>query len=426
MWFHAKMMTRQKPARIVLTLAAVICVAVLASSRTFYNEALSDAFFAATLGSIVILHLRVVRKWADLLGVAFGAAAMAFVCFTQLHFPYHLMAWLSFAGLSSFGILAVRLIWEDRDRTLLLCAWFPAILFVASDYFASTMLMWTGAMHPKTLDLYILMFDSSVHAQPAFYVGRIYALHPWIHTASLAAYVFLSVPIAMVYAGRLVRYREKALSAIAAFVIAGPLGIAFYNLFPAAGPRNLLGRAFPFFPPPYQTLVRLILEPVRIIGPRNAMPSLHLAWTLLAFWYSRRLSKIEQSIAFMFLALTAFATLGTGEHWLGDLVVAFPFALMVRALCEYRLPMTDVRRRAAFVFGLGATLSWMLLLRYCTKLFWTSPIVPWSLILGTVALTSIRENLLGRSELESLEGAVPAVERETASPAANTETAPAT
>lgn len=425
MWSRAQMMTRQKPVKIVLTLAAVTCVAALASSRTFYNEALSDAFFAATLGSIVILHLRVVRKWADLLGVAFATATIALVCFTQLHFPQHFMAWFSFAGLSSFGILAVRLIWEDHDRALLLCAWVPAILFVASDYFASAMLLWTGAMHPKTLDLYILMFDSSLHAQPAFYVGRIYALYPWIHTASLAAYVFLSVPIAMVYAGRLVRYREKALSAIAAFVITGPLGIVFYNFFPAAGPRNLLGRAFPFFPPPYQTLVHLVLEPVRIIGPRNAMPSLHLAWTLLAFWYSRSLSKIEQSIAFMFLTLTAFATLGTGEHWLGDLVVAFPFALMVRALCEYRLPITDVRRRAAFVFGLGATVSWMLLLRYCTKLFWTSPIVPWSLILGTVALTSIRENLLARSQLENLEEAVPSILRQVPSPAPDTETAPA-
>jgi hypothetical protein len=383
--------------KIALTALAVACTAKLVFSRTFYDEALIDAFFALALGSIVILHFRVFPKWRDALLVAGGTLAMALMCFRLLHFSHAVMPWFSFAGLSSVLVLAVRLIWTD-DRRLLLYAWVPAVLFVASEYFASTMLQWTGDAHPRTLDIYLLMFDSSLRFQPAFLAGQLYAMHSWLHNVSLIAYIGLAIPITVVYAGRLARYREKALPAMIAFLITGPVGILFYNLFPVSGPRALFGHRFPFIPLPYERLVRVILEPAAIAGVRNGMPSLHLAWTLLAWWYSRKLSPIERAIAFLFLGLTAFATMGTGEHWLADLVVAFPFALMIRALCAYELPLNDARRRTAFLFGLVATLAWMLLLRYCTRLFWTSPVVPWSLIAGTLALTTIRQGILARAE----------------------------
>jgi hypothetical protein len=44
----------------------------------------------------------------------------------------------------------------------------------------------------------------------------------------------------MVYAGQLRRGREKAFPAMAAFLIAGPIGILFYNLFPALGPTHIV------------------------------------------------------------------------------------------------------------------------------------------------------------------------------------------
>jgi hypothetical protein len=383
--------------KVALTALAVACTAKFAFSRTFYNEALIGPFFALALGSVVILHLRLVPKWRDVLYVAVGTAAMAFVCFQLLHFPHAVMAWFSFAGLASFLVLATRAIWQ-HERRLLLYAFVPALLFVASEYFASTLLEWTAAAHPRTLDEYLMMFDASLRFQPAFVAGRIYAQVPWLHTISLIAYIGLAIPVTMVFAGRLVRDGKRAFPAIVAFLITGPIGILFYNLFPIAGPNFLFGHSFPFSPLPYEKLVRVILEPVAIAGARNGMPSLHLAWTLLAWWYSRKLSPIERSIAFLFLGLTAFATLGTGEHWLADLVVAFPFALMIQALCSYQLPFNDARRRAAFLFGLFTTLGWLFLFRYCTRLFWTSPVVPWALIAGTLVLTTIRQRILARAE----------------------------
>jgi hypothetical protein len=169
------------------------------------------------------------------------------------------------------------------------------------------------------------------------------------------------------------------------------MGFLFYNLFPACGPLYVFGQAFPFHPLPMAILSRLTVKPAAFPGLRNAMPSLHLAWTLQAWWYSRGLSWIERLVAFAFLALNAVATLGTGEHWFVDLIVAFPYALMIQAICAYHVPWKDPARKAALFLGLGGILGWMAVLRYGTELFWTSPIVPWALSAATIALVSLRQ-----------------------------------
>jgi hypothetical protein len=380
--------------KIALSVLAVLAMAYFATSRSFYDDVLANAFFAIELGSLSILLFRLSPKWSNAAYVAGLLLAFGFIDFELRHFEHFVMAWFSFLGLASFAVLVIRVIW-DNDRELLKYACATAFIFTASEYCASSFLLLTTRLHPKALDLYLMLFDGSLgRVQPVFLFGRLYVIHPWLHTVSLAAYIGLAVPITMVYTGRLVRFGKKALAALAGFVIAGPLGVTLYNIFPAIGPRALLGNDFPFHPIPHALLPQVVLGSVALPGWRNAMPSLHLAWTLLAWWYSRGLSKTERAIAFAFLALTAFATMGTGEHWLADLVVAFPFALMVQAICAFELPIKDARRQAAFFFGLFATFTWLALLRYGTRLFWTSPIVPWSLIAGTLALTTLRQQIL--------------------------------
>jgi hypothetical protein len=379
----------------LLTAIVVASAGALAFSPQFYTQAMMDAFFGVALGSVVILHLRLCWKYLDLLLLAGGTILIGAVDFRMLHYRPRVMAWFSFLGITSLLIMAVRTIWAPQ-RKMLLYTWVPPALFVASDYFASTMLEWTAAAHPKTLDLYLLSFDGSLRIQPAYVVGRLYALHPWLHVASLLAYIGLAVPIAVVYAGRLVRFKDKAFPAMLAFLITGPVGIVCYNLFPACGPAHLFP-GFPFHQFPTADLPRLILEPVTVVGPRNAMPSLHMTWTLLAWWYSRGLSWWERAIAFAFLAFTVVATLGTGEHYFADLVVAFPFALMIQALCAYSLRWKDARRLTPFSFGLLVTLGWFIALRYSPEIFWTSIPVPWALAAGTIALSSLRQAELDRA-----------------------------
>src|SRR5262249_28724985 len=161
----------------------------------------------ALLG-ITIIHLRIRPKWQDALMISGGAAFFSLVDFGLLHYEPKFVSVLSITGLSSFAILVVRSIWQ-RERRIILYAWIPAGLLVASDYFASTMLQWTSAAHPKTLDLYLLYFDGCLGLQIAFAVGRYYATQSWFHNFSVIAYVALAIPITMVYAGRLVRFGTK-------------------------------------------------------------------------------------------------------------------------------------------------------------------------------------------------------------------------
>jgi hypothetical protein len=385
-------------AKVALTLLLLACAGASAFSNQFYREAMVDSFFAFALASVLILHFRVQPEWFDALLVLAFTLLFATVDFRFLHFAPKVMAWFSFAGLSSLLVLGIRAVWAEKGATrrMLLYTWVPAVLFVVSDYFASNMLEWTTAVHPKTLDLYLLSFDYSLRVELASLAGRMYALHSWLHNPSLLVYVGLAIPITVVYAGRLVRFKERAFPSMLAFLITGPVGVLFYNIFPACGPHALFQQGFPFHPFPMAQASRLLLEPLAVAGPRNAIPSLHLAWALLAWWYSRGLSWFERLIAFLFLTFTVFATLGTGEHWFVDLIVAFPFALMIQGLCAYSLPWKDSRRLSAFFSGLLGTLAWLIMLRFGAKFFWTSPVIPWVLAAATVVLTGVRQARLDK------------------------------
>lgn len=377
-----------RAAKILLTLVFVAVAAAFGTSAQFYNESLSSAFFAIALISVVIIQLRVGGFWPDVLGLLGLTALFAIIDFRFLHYTPHIMAWFSFVGLSSLLLLALRMVWaEGNRRTLLLLAFVPALLFVTSEWFASDMLELTEKLHPRTLDLYLYSFDGSLRVQFPFLMGQAYAMWPWFKIFGELFYVGLPIPIAMVYSGQLLRIQQRALSAMAAFLLTGPMGIIFYNIFPAMGPIHLLRQGFPWHPVDIEILRRVLLEPVAIHGPRNAIPSLHMGWVLLTWWYSRGLSWVERIITILFVLFTFCATMGTGEHYFIDLVVAYPFALMMMALCCWPPAWKDRNALTTLLFGLATVLLWLAALRYAVPFFWLSPIIPWLACAATVALT---------------------------------------
>lgn len=390
---------------VALTVLLLAAVCGVASNRTFYQSAMSQEFFSVVFVSVIFIHLRLRPSWKDAAAIVVLAPLFSVLEFNIRHFDRYVVAWFSFLGLASVLVMGAGCIWkEGRERRTVLLAFVPSILILASNFFAGYAHLWTEHAHPRVLDLYLFSFDSSLHAQIAFWLGQGFAASPAFHAIGMFFYVGLPLSIAMVYAGQASRIRERAIPLFLTFFLVGPLGVLFYNWFPALGPVHLFAERFPWHPLTVDQARRLLLEPVAIPGLRNAIPSLHMAWVLLAFWYSRGLSIWERGVAALFVIFTVCATLGTGEHYLIDLVVAYPFAVFAAGLCELNLPWTSAMRWLAAGGGFAMTAAWLVALRYTPHMFWVSSVLPWTLCAVTVVAS---EALRRRLQVETA-GAVSA------------------
>jgi len=378
-----------------MTVVLLAAILTLSLNRDFYTGSMVSAYLSLALASALIILVMIRRSWLDLLWVLTGGLFLAVLDFRVMDFQPMFMAGFSFVGLSALAVLGTHTIWaQGEDRKLLLYGFLPAVLFVGSEYMATTLLEMTEKLHPKTFDLFLVSFDSSLRVQFSFLMGQVFWTWPWVRFACLVIYIALPLPLALVYAAHLRGKKEDAFSVMLAFLVTGPLGVICYNMVPAIGPAHLFGPAFPFHPLSVVEAMRINVVPILTKGPRNAMPSLHMTWVLLVWWNSRGLARWVRAIAMVFVILTAMATLGTGEHYFVDLVVAFPFSLMVQALCSYSVPFRSSERRNAFLFGTFVTLIWLALLSFSTGIFWASPVVPWAMILATVAPSVILWNRL--------------------------------
>lgn len=368
-----------------LTALLFAAILALALNRDFYTGSMVSAYLSLALASALIVLAMIRRSWFDLLWVLAGGLFLAVLDYKVMGFQPMFMAGFSFAGLAALGVLGTHTVWaEGEDRKLLLYGFLPAVLFVGSEWMATTLLDITETLHPKTFDLFLYSFDASLHIQFGFLMGQLFWTWPWLRFACLVIYIALPLPLALVYAAHLRGKKENALAVMLAFLVTGPVGVLFYNMLPACGPAHVFGAAFPWHPLSTADAMRMNVVPIVLKGARNAIPSLHMTWVLLVWWNSRGLARWVRAIALLFLVLTAMATLGTGEHYFIDLVVAFPFSLMVQALCSYSLPFRRGERRTAFLFGTFVTLIWLALLSFSSTIFWTSPVLPWAMIVATV------------------------------------------
>jgi hypothetical protein len=393
------MLNRADLIKTVLTVALLAIVLALSLSADFYNSSMVDAFMAMALGGALVTLLVVQPSWTNLISVAVCSVVLAGLDYRVMGFQPRFMAAFSFAGLGSLAVLGTRTIWARRqDRTLFLYAFLPAVLFVASDYMASTLLDYTEILHPKTFDLYLYSVDSSLRVQFSFLLGQMFARYQWVRFAGLLFYIALPMPLALVYSAHLRLKDKKAFPVMLAFLVTGPIGVLFYNMVPACGPVHVFGPNFPWHPLSTSQAMHMVLETIPLKGARNAIPSLHMAWVLLAWWNSKRLSRWIRVVALAFVIFTVLATLGIGEHYFVDLVVAFPFALMVQALCLYPLPFKSGSRRVAFLFGTFASLAWMALISFATLFFWISPVIPWAMVIATISVSILLMHHLQNAE----------------------------
>jgi len=407
-------MNRPPRAPVLTTVAMIGCAAVVCAltlSRSFHDQITRDIFFSLTLAgcTIVFLSVRPLRELPQVVGAALVLAGLQLAV---LKVPFKTLPALALVGLSSLFFLAVRRIGSrgssGGERQLLFDALVPPLLFLLLGYFGSGPLALTFRLHPKTLDLFLYSFDQSLGVQLSFKVGQVVLSSHLLTRTMLVVYYLLPLAIMFTYARLLVRDRTLAMTAFLAFVIAGPVGVVFYNLIPGCGPGCLMGGKYPFEMFSSQQLRQMPLQPLLEGGARNAFPSLHLGWALLALWYSECLSLRARLAMAIFFVGTVFATLGLGEHYFVDLVAAFPFALMIQAACAMKIPISNAHRMLPLVTGVALMGGWVVVLRWGLALVWISPVwinpvIPWLMVVGTIAATLIMQARLRSSLFDSVE-----------------------
>jgi hypothetical protein len=392
------------PLKIIFTAVAVFVPLWLGTNSRLYIFNALNVLISIGLLSVTILHLRLKPAWLDALSIAAGAGLLSLVDFKILHHTFYVLGVFVFLGLTSLATLAIRAIWQGgADGNQMRLAFWFAFLSMCASVAALPLHALTGKLNPKVLDLYLYSFDASMRVQLSFLMGQAYATWHRFGDAGMFIYIGLPVVLAVVAAGLLLQSRQKAIPAMAAFILTGPLGIIFYNLCPALGPKYIFGQRFPWNPLTIDQVSRLRLEPILAEGFRNAIPSLHMAWVLLAWWYSRGLSIWERAIAMIVVVFTVFSTLGSGEHYFVDLVVGLPFALFLYGLTRFSLRWTG-ERNTAVALGLALTLGWIVALRVTVRFFWMSPLLPWLFCAATLAPVLIRQRRLDRASDEPVPG----------------------
>jgi hypothetical protein len=222
-------------------------------------------------------------------------------------------------------------------------------------------------------------------------MGRAFQAYAPLRLASAITYDIILLVIACFYFAQVAGRKRFHVDVVKLFLGTLFVGTMLYHLCPAAGPIYTFGSAFPQHEPPVSSQMILLTQ-----GPRNAMPSLHLACALLVWWNSRLWGNWGRVLAGAFLLLTTFATLGLGEHYLIDLVVAVPFSVAVSAACTGSVPMQSMERRLALAGGGLLTLVWLLLFRSAVKWAPGFSIVSWLLVLGTLGISIVLHHRLSK------------------------------
>jgi hypothetical protein len=369
--------------RTAASLLLVFATLIFINTPWFSYPAQKNPYMSLTLLGVMILCWRVIPGWRFML-VCVLAGAGVLLDLRLSGYPQSINMLFSSLGLASLVVLGLWTLWTNDQETLSIrkAGSVGGFLLLCSAYFGLQLLRVTQDAHLKSLDLFLYSFDCSLRVPISFLVGQL-CQRVWVLLPIVLIYAGLFLPVAVVYGGLVRQDKQKAFQALSSFVLMGPVGVLFYRLFPALGPAYALSKIFPWHPMTAAQASHLVLEPLALAGYMNAMPSLHMAWSLLALWWSRSLPWYDRLLAATFALGTAVATLGTGEHYLIDLVVALPFALFVFRLCCFARSWSDPVRRDGCIFGLLLTLAWLLMLRVGTHFFWISPLIPWVACLFT-------------------------------------------
>lgn len=275
-----------------------------------------------------------------------------------------------FLGLASLIVLVIHACRIKAERRILIRRTLTVIaIFNYMGVCLGFYLALASAMLPLKLDYFLSAFDFSLGTEPAFKLGKLVSAFPVLYWSVIMVYNSFGIWFSVIYAAHARAHGRFRFNIVRLFVANAFIGFSLYFLFPAMGPKY----AFPAFP----NLPAIVKTGAALLtGPPNAMPSLHFAGALMIFWMAQPWKWLRVATG-SFCALTAIATLSTGEHYFVDLIVALPYALAIFALAS------DVpEKRFPMLVGAAMVLTWFGILRYGS----IHPALSWSLVLVTTIL----------------------------------------
>jgi hypothetical protein len=386
-------------ALLVLALVVFAQIRAPAGQGVAPSELLIPSFFYPAAWSVTIFLLIVTSSRERLLLATLIAACMtAGAVATLLVGETRLAVRVCFitAGLAPYFLMVRHIVVNtgpERSRWIdaLAIASLIHVSALGNNFFRDETAVWI----PKIVDPKIAEFEEGFGFQFSAVMAYVLAAVPPLDRLAWAAYNFVQIPIIVVAAFQWRRKGADGFSILPGFIFGSMIGYTCYWLTPAIGPKAYFGADFPLLHATPAYLAHLPLFDFDPHHDRNAMPSMHISWAVLIYLYSRSFPLWARCCAGLFVVLTACATMGFGEHYFMDLVVAAPLVLLVRALFAMGLDWTNAARSRAAVSGLAMLAFWIMAILIEANL--TSSLVV-ALTGITLAASIFLERALAREE----------------------------
>jgi hypothetical protein len=256
-------------------------------------------------------------------------AAVALRLLVPVEAPYYaggVIAVLGLSGFCGFGLLAYRAV-ATGDRKLFHIV-VPSLIFLALSVMLADLLRLAIKRTTHRYDLEIYAMDDATWNGFGTFFGRLTVPYPWAMNVEDIVYAALPGVMIVVFAFYAYRRDNLAIDLLGLYLTMAISGFLLYFIAPACGPIYAFSTLFPFSLPPVRNAV---LASDLLHHAPNAMPSLHFANALMLYLNSKPWRSLH-IFTLAFMILTGIATLGLGEHYVTDLVVAIPFAVALQLL----------------------------------------------------------------------------------------------
>ena len=330
------------------------------------------------------IALAVVPRWPlrrRLLLLA-GGVALATIYQVAIGRPQwwlYAYAFLAGAGLVAAAFLAQETLrgTERRHAAYILAG---AVVFAAYGMVTKTFLIHSSVQAVPVLDWSALQLDAAAFGfSPSAWA--VHAVPPGSRLRVVLAIAYELLPLAMftVFALEVRDPRRLPFGLFRGLLACGFAAALLYAVTPVTGPAYALGAAFPDqLAPLLQRTPVPLATPNGVFAPRNAFPSFHLTWALVALLLAWRFGWPARIGFGVYALLIGTATLALGEHYLIDLVAALPVLAAITAVCIEHVSWRSPARRRALIGGIVLYLAWAALLQPS----WAHAVSGWPLVLS--------------------------------------------